>query len=230
MRISTVVLTLVSITWLHGHPAMALNVTLNGGGTSKFTNYAAGSSGNSDIEHVYPETIPFTYTSSVFSLSGSAVTEYTLSNGGFEISFDQSRGTPFGSAGHSWGSIFFSVDDNVAYSASGSFTASDPDGRRVSLLANLYDHTADEYLFFSSQDSDSTPDESFILGQSGGDYQNYSAGSLSGLLIAGHEYSFDHDASISTGGLVLSTVPQLMGASRFSSSANLPPPRYSPLG
>lgn len=66
--------------------------------------------------------------------------------------------------------------------------------RHVSLQSDLYDITADTHVFNSYQLSEVTTNESFILGGTGGDENNLLVGSLTGELIAGHQYLYAYNA------------------------------------
>ena len=72
----------------------------------------------------------------------------------------------------------------------------DPDGRRTYLRASLFDLDLTSMVFESFQESFSTVNESFTLGLSEGDLTNIFTGSLSGTLIAGHEYHFFYNAFV----------------------------------
>jgi len=88
------------------------------------------------------------------------------------------------------------VDEDIVYVAAGSYSAVDPDGQGIELDVGLYDLTLSSYLFDSTQGSLSTPNESFTLGETGGDDSNTSIGSLTGMLIAGHDYAYFYSALI----------------------------------
>jgi hypothetical protein len=92
--------------------------------------------------------------------------------------------------------VTFVLDANVGYSLDGAYTALDAIGQYVHFFAYLYDNTSDAYVFNSDQSSLSTPNESFTLGLSGGDYNNDLIGSLPGTLVAGHGYDFTVHADI----------------------------------
>jgi hypothetical protein len=121
---------------------------------------------------------------------------YTLSNTGFDITLDHSRTSTQYSYGQSVGLIYFSVDQNIDYAASGSYSTVDSEGRMVHFVADLYDETVGSYVFESIQISAATPNESFTLGQTEGDYINTDIGSLTGTLIAGRNYRFYYVADI----------------------------------
>jgi len=72
--------------------------------------------------------------------------------------------------------------------------ATDPDGRRIWFQGSLYDETDDLIHFNNTQQSRDTPDEEFTLGFGAGDYANILSGSLTGTLVASHDYHFSYNA------------------------------------
>jgi hypothetical protein len=63
----------------------------------------------------------------------------------------------------------------------------------------LIDLTQSTWIFYSLQESQATPGESFVLGQSGGDTMNELMGSSSGTLVSGHQYELTVNPFIETG-------------------------------
>ncbi|MBW2267847.1 MAG: PEP-CTERM sorting domain-containing protein [Deltaproteobacteria bacterium] len=181
---------------LPGLSASALTVTLNGSGTSYLTSTATDVSGPSSSETVNPAALPYSYTSTNVDGGASSESVYALTNAGFDITLDHSRVSALNSSAISYGNIRFSVDQNIDYVASGSYSAVDSGGRQIYLNMNMYDVTASATVFQSFQLSEATPNESFTLGGSGGDSSNQLLGSLTGTLIAGHEYSLNYNAFI----------------------------------
>ncbi|MBW2361682.1 MAG: PEP-CTERM sorting domain-containing protein [Deltaproteobacteria bacterium] len=184
---------LVLLFSLPGLPASALSVTLNDGGSSYLTATADDQSGAASTESVIPVAVPYVYTSTNVDGGASSEADYNLYNTSFAIGLDHSRPVTLGSFGQSYGSIFFSVDENVGYTALGSYAATDSDGRRVRFEGSLYDFTAGEYLFRSVQESRSTANESFTLGLAEGDFLNVDTGLLTGTLVAGQAYKFQYN-------------------------------------
>lgn len=68
--------------------------------------------------------------------------------------------------------------------------------RRTILSASVEDVGSNILLVRSSQRSFSTPNESFVLGESGGDVSNTSSGSLTGTLLTGRTYRFGYGAEL----------------------------------
>lgn len=186
---SVSVVGIVGFLVLLGGMADAYTITLNGGGTSALMTEVRESGGVKDAEIVNPAVLPYAHTSTVNLGLASSETEYDLSLAGFEFSFDHAREADGG-----WGlldaDIYFSVDTDVFFTASGTYTAVDPEGRRISLYASLQDLTLNSYLFESQQTSDSVMNESFTLGLTEGDFYSEFEGSLSGTLLAGHQYRY----------------------------------------
>lgn len=131
---------------------------------------------------------PYQDTISITDGTGSLISGFDLSDSGFTMTFDYARGAGF--AGVTGGEFYFSVDENIRYTATGSLSAADPVGRVLELTVYLADVTypAGLFLLKNRQTSDATPNESFTLGQAGGDYRNTNEGSLTGTLLAGVEY------------------------------------------
>jgi hypothetical protein len=94
------------------------------------------------------------------------------------------------------GGLYFSSDADTTYDLSGYYVVTDAatsSSGWVGQIVQLYDFTANIYLFANHQDSRSTHDESFTLGGLSGDYSNSLAGSLTGNLLAGHNYQLYFD-------------------------------------
>lgn len=220
MRMISFWLPLSAALFLLTPPASALTVTLNGAGTSYMYTAADDRSGGDAYETLYPTALPYSDTSTSVDGGASSESEYDLSDAGFDITFDHSRVSTLDSYGYSAGLIYFSVDQDVDYVASGSYSVVDPDGRSVLLNTLLWDLTAASSLFVSQQESNATPNESFTLGGTGGDYYNNNTGSLTGTLIAGNDYrlyyaidlytspSASTSGATATGSVSLSFVPE----------------------
>lgn len=178
--------TLVAV--LVAHPATGLTVTLNRVGVSTVETWAHdGSVKTSDDK--FPTTIPDVDLGTTTSGPASSSSIWNLSDGGFNITFDHSRGSALGSYGFTDAYIYFSVDEDVDYAISGNYSAVDPDGSRLLLWTRLSSGAAfAETHLISRQESRSTVDESFTVGLSEGDFRNERIGSLTGTLVADHDY------------------------------------------
>lgn len=180
------------IPWLAG-PANALTVRLAPSRPSLFTDRAQeGPDPPTAISEVAPTGLPEAATTpGAVEEGSSAFTHYDLSQDALEIGFTHGVGGPVGYAfSQSISVVYFYVDEDVGYRITGSFETVDSDGRGVFLLARLSDVTGTPVVVFESeQRSDATPDESFVLGGSGGDLSNTSTGSATGTLLAFHVYA-----------------------------------------
>jgi hypothetical protein len=195
MRISIVLLVIFLVAWLPVGSTQAASVTLNTFGSTNLTTYANDVTDSVVKETVKPAAVPFAFTST--STDGGSLTEsaYDLSDSGFEVTVDQTRVSALNGRAQAFGTVYFSVDEDVSYTASGSYAAVDADGRRLLYLSFLEDHTvAGTSLYRSLQESRATPNESFTLGFTEGDFENENTGSLTGTLLAGHQYAWFHAA------------------------------------
>lgn len=126
--------------------------------------------------------------------------DYSVSGGQTTLSnvLDQMRGGAIGGYAQGYEAfMWFTVDADTTYTLSGAYNVRDSSTAGVVFLYSyLYDYTTNVYLAESYQHSDSTVNESFTLGGLGGDYYNYSSGSLSGSLLAGHLYSWHWNAAM----------------------------------
>ena len=179
---------LVTLVALIATPAFAVNITLNDGGTSFIRSTAYGGGTTDGSETYYPTSLPSSGSVNAGAGESRTTTDYTLSNADFEFTFDHARtGAPYAYS-ESYGSLKFSVDANSGYVLEGVYTATDETGWRTAMEIHLYDWTAGDYLFQNFQGSTFTPNESFTLGLEDGDLSPELLGSLTGNLIAGHQY------------------------------------------
>lgn len=85
----------------------------------------------------------------------------------------------------------FTANIDAIYSVSGFYNMLGPAGTTTFLDVLLEDKTTGTSLFQDLTESNSTENESFVLGNIGdGDSSNTNSGFLTGNLIAGHEYKF----------------------------------------
>lgn len=205
MRIPT---TLLAISLVAAVPASAYTITLGAGSNLNITAFDGVET--SDESGLNPGVVlPYFATATAFDSGSSVVTEYDLSNDGFLITMDHIRTGISGGASQSSGEVRFGVDQDTAYSASGSYSAFDTDGHNIRLTVHLRDYTllpSPYFLFQSHQQSLSTPNESFILGETDGDFTNGMNGDLTGTLIAGHSYGFIYNLYIRSSSPISSTV------------------------
>lgn len=147
----------------------------------------------------------------------SSITTYDLSDSGFEIRMNHTRADFTGAFAATSARIEFTVDTAVTFEMSGSYAATDADGKNVVLTADLQDTTDSSFVFLSEQRSNFTPNEMFTLGLQEGDDTNSLIGSLAGLLIPGHIYLLRMSAQIAGGFLPSPTSPATaMGTLKFA--------------
>ena len=129
MRISIVLLAISLVAWLPVGGARAASVTLNTFAATNLTTYASDASGSVVKETSKPVSVPYTFTST--STDGGSLTEsaYDLSDSGLEVTVDQTRVSTLNGRAQAFGTVYFSVDEDVSYTASGSYAAVDADGQ-----------------------------------------------------------------------------------------------------
>jgi len=94
-------------------------------------------------------------------------------------------------AGSGFSALTFTADVDTNYSVSGFFDSLSSIATETILSASLFDITDNIFLLNEYSESRSTVNESFVLdGISEGDYTNQLVGSLTGNLIAGHDYQY----------------------------------------
>ena len=122
MRISSVLLALTIFSALLANPAAAYTITLNGYDTSfQETRANDFSTGGSVFEILNPATLPYSDSSSSVDAGSSAESDYDHSTSAFTVTLDHIRANTANSYGYSQGQIFFSVDEAVEYTATGSY-------------------------------------------------------------------------------------------------------------
>jgi hypothetical protein len=174
-----------------GSPAALAVVLTLGESPSSILSIAQDSSGDpvSTFEGAPITELPSAGEATAIQGESSATTSFSVSNDQFDFYFDHYREAgESGAAARSSVSVFFIPGEDVSYSFSGTYTAEDPAGRPTFLDVDLIDFTASEGRFSSRQTSTSTPNESFALGQLGGDSVSQLFGSQTGILAAGHQY------------------------------------------
>ncbi len=185
-------------------PASAVTVTLNPGSQTSVLRVSSRALGPISVaDELFPKTIPFLDSHAAThlpatSLEATSASAYDLSNSGLFITFEHIRGPVTGSFANSSGVIYFTVDEDVTYMLSGNYSAEDADGGPISLDVEL-DRRVGSGLFENIQRSLATPNESFLLGELGGDDRNLLRGSLTGTLSGGTEYRLSYQAIIQGG-------------------------------
>lgn len=145
-----------------------------------------------------PSALPFSDSHSVSSGTAQAATRYSLSDDGFHVQ-DIEHTRPLRASALSGGRIIFSLDQDARYEISGIYGFVGNGWREIQLSAWLVDLTAGADLFTNRQNSTATADESFRLGEEGGDAANALSGARTGELVAGHTYRFTYMAAIGAG-------------------------------
>lgn len=199
MRNSTALLALLLVGFLPISVASAYTITLNPLGVTSLQTFAKDPpAGGFAVENSNPGTLPYAFTST--SVNGGATSEssYVFSNDGFDVTFDHTRSSSSNSRAQSSGNIFFQSDVDILFSASGGYAITDSEGRKASLNIYLFNVTTASFVFTSNQISQSTANESFVLGGAGGDLINSGFGALTGTIIAGDVYVFHYEALIQT--------------------------------
>ena len=87
------------------------------------------------------------------------------------------------------------MDQDTVYAATGSYSVLDSEGRRAYFNVFLFDHTDGLALFRNIQESFSTSNQSFTLGGTV-NAGSTNVGSLTGTLIAGHDYGLHYQIFI----------------------------------
>jgi len=136
---------------------------------------------------------------SVSAGTASATTSWNLTATTATFAFDGVTAGAHESYAVHESNFYFTVDADTTYSISGSYSFADLDDSIVSneyamLFCILFDETAQEYVFGSSQYTFAADEGTYYLGGTSED--SWLSGSLSGTLLAGHEYRFLFDASV----------------------------------
>lgn len=192
-------LAITAVAILFAPVSSAYTITLNEGGSSRITSIiSTGPCCNRTVVTENPAALAGpSEVEANFGFYVSSVT-YTLSNSGFDFDFRQSHDFPLDSEADGHGTIFFSVDEDIYYSASGSYTPIY--NRSLAFSASLLDRTfgsSNDYVFDSYQRTLAT-NHSLTLGLSEGTEANRLRGSVDGMLLAGRLYEFQISAHLRT--------------------------------
>jgi hypothetical protein len=110
--------------------------------------------------------------------------------GAFRFDFDQARTDVSTSFAQGFGEITITTTNDVLYSLDGFYSLTG--SRFFSMAVELTDITGGNTVFSNAQQSNATLNESFTLGEQGGDLTNVLSGDISGTLMAGHEYRLEY--------------------------------------
>ncbi len=203
----------VMSTLLFAPAAFSLTITL-----VEFQSVVYAQAGGFGFDSSSPVAVPEAGSLTATEGENAATTGYSLSVSKFEITFDHSRAAAEFSQAQSYAGFNFILDEDVDYALDGLYAAVDAEGRRIFLAVGLIDVTASSTLLQSSQESNSTPNESFAVGLEEGEISAL-VGSLTGSLVAGHEYQFSvqsllyaddsaSSAATASGSVTLTFVPE----------------------
>ncbi len=152
-----------------------------------------------DQESAISPTLPLNTTNTIANSPGPSFSSSTYNfnsdnnSANFNVSLSQLRKGSFsGNIARSRGTIIFTPTTDVLYEISGNYQMSGD--QRTFFQVFLQDTSG--LLFNNFQDSRSTLNESFTLGEQGGDFNNTLVGSTAGILTAGTQYTFVYDAFI----------------------------------
>jgi hypothetical protein len=112
-----------------------------------------------------------------------SITNSVFSSTDISVTFDQSRTGASGTYASGYNVTYFQATGNDAYTISGNYSLSSDYGYFES---RLFDVTANVYVYYNWLQSEGN--QAVTLGQTTGSYNNLLIGSLTGNLIAGHNY------------------------------------------
>jgi hypothetical protein len=180
--------------------AFAVTITLKAGQSSYVAGLADDMAGGSYHYPFHaPTGLPDAGLVSASYGASNSTTGFNLSDAGFTFSFDHVRDSLYLAQGVTSAVIQFTPSADVDYILSGAYVSDNTGVQQQGLNAHLREEISPSTfttLVSSSQESRSTTTESFLLGQPGGDYYNNMVGSLTGTLLAGHQYQFSFDTYI----------------------------------
>lgn len=128
--------------------------------------------------------------------------EFTEAAGTTQFVFDfthQRAGSPLSFARTIGTHVRFTVDQSSIYNLTGFYNVNDVSesiAGNVDFIVTLKDLTDNSDVVIREQRSTATLDESFTLAGGGGDFDNDTFGSLTGSLIANHQYELFFNATI----------------------------------
>jgi hypothetical protein len=151
--------------------------------------------GGSAFSAVNPASLPyFNNAHDIFDGQAFAKSDYDFTasgdTGAFRLDFDHARTDQGASYGRSFGDFRIMSTNNVNYSFDGDYTLTGT--QRIYMQVRLHDETLDQTAFHNVQESRNTPNESFTLGEQGGDTNNALIGNISGTLTTGHVYRVEY--------------------------------------
>ncbi len=189
LRFLTLLLAALATAGLATAPA-AFGATITLTGTTEVTSGARDASvAGIGEDNEFPLSLPSLGTAIANHGGASSATAFELSDFGFLITFDHVRPTTLFSNAESHFFVDFVPSSTVNYVLEGQYQAVDPLGNGIRQFVHFEDLSSPvPWLIYSNQESLITPNENFVLGEAGGDQENQLVGSITGTLIAGHEY------------------------------------------
>jgi hypothetical protein len=176
-------------------PALAVTITVTSGGVRSYA--SDGPDGAPDQQTTIPLASPPASGGPAVATSGgsSATSSFTFTGSYLQIDFTHVR-TASGGYAYSddvaFGDTYFGVSAPILATISGAYTVADTGGGdRVIFVANLFDDLNNVTLHATSLESRVTPNESFVVGQSGGDFNDGVLGATTHLLQPGIAYNLN---------------------------------------
>lgn len=135
-----------------------------------------------------PSGIPYNKTTTATDeVAGTSAVQFVLSNTSFASAFTANVADPFSFA-NGQVQLVFTPSTDLAYNLSGSYSETGASSFH-SLFVDLSDLTTKTPLFDNLQSSASVTNETLTLGNQAGTDSNSLSGSLTGTLLADHQYS-----------------------------------------
>jgi hypothetical protein len=165
---------------------------------------------------------PLMGTTSVATRGNTSSVDWALLDDALSFDFAHSRSSGLDEVVSTEVSVDFTVPTDRTYALSGLYSVLDASGRFTSLSVGLRWLRGPQdtvNLFNNGQQSQSTPNETFVVGEAGGDLSNGLGGSLTGLLVGGETYQLRFqiglqnfpapagDAATASGNILLSLTP-----------------------
>jgi hypothetical protein len=182
----------VSLAWASALPAKA-DISLVSSSLRVGTTAGMGGGGGNGVS---PASLPyFNDAHDILDVLAFSRTDYDFSASGdtgtFRFDFDHARTGIGGSYAQSDGQITITTTNDVHYSLDGFYNLTG--SQQFTMFAQLRDVTDNNTIFNSVQVSGATLNESFTLGEEGGDLDNNLFGDISGTLLAGHTYQLEYN-------------------------------------
>jgi hypothetical protein len=193
-----------------------------GSGIESYANDSVGSNSRQSTGGI--TSLPRSGTLTATDGGGSSVTSYSLTNDGFHWTMNQTVVSTLNATSQTNATIYFMVDQDVDYAISGSYGLISGGAPLISLGFSIRDDVAGPFVYSGGHSSRQVAGETFTLGASGGNIFDDEEGSLTGTLLAGHQYILvlqshllsnltSQAAGSATGSVTLTFVPEPATAS-----------------